>query len=325
MGQVKASERGTWSRGATGPGLTLSPFGGYTGSTVTQDDMARIARSDNGFGYRTDDHAGSLPGARQLTPTNAGLFSRGIIEKTTDADMFRFTTAGGNVSIDLQIPQERDGDNNPPRNIGNLDATLRLYDSGGVLIAQAADPATLSANITATVGAGTFYVRVGSQGVYGDVGQYTLLVKETSGPQIVSSQYTSLSSTLGGLLVTFNEPINANSFTTKDVRINGGLAGAGVVSIGAPTNGATTFLITFTKPGVGKTSISIGPNINDLFGNRMDQNRNGVTGEGTDYYSTAFYLSSILEGKGTVSDTLSPTKSTTTEPSRLVDALFLSY
>jgi hypothetical protein len=326
MGSVASFERGTWSKGPIGPGITLFPYSGYI---ATQDDMAVIARSANGFGYRSDDIAGSMGGSRQLTSTNAGLFGRGIIEKTSDTDMFRFTTGGGNVSVDLQLPQERIRPGQMLRNIGNLDATLRLYNSSGVLIAQAADPATLTASLSASVGAGTYYVRVGSQGVYGDVGQYTLLVKETSGPQIVSSQYTSLSATLGGLLVTFNEPISANTFTVKDVRINGGIAGAGVVSIGAPTNGSRTFLITFTKPGTVRTTISIGPNINDLFGNRMDQNGNGLTGEAADAYSKALYLSPVVDGTtGTLTETLSGAKSTTTVPSRTsrsADLLFAKY
>src|SRR5262249_1930677 len=64
----------------------------------------------------------------------------------------------------------------------NLDATVSLFDSAGNLIASAdpnaLDRGQLSAELTATVASGTYYVVVGSHGAYGDVGQYTVTVTE---------------------------------------------------------------------------------------------------------------------------------------------------
>jgi hypothetical protein len=61
----------------------------------------------------------------------------------------------------------------------------------------------------------------------------------------------------------------------------------GVVSVGPPSNGGKTFLVTVIKPTttVFWWDVYIGPNITDVFGNLMDQNANDVLGEANDYYS----------------------------------------
>lgn len=274
-------------------------------------EMAEIANSANGFGYAPDDHAGSFAGARELTATNAGLMGRGLIGKTNDVDMFRFTTGGGTANVSLKPPSEKFGIPHPSfpesttANIGNLDATLKLYNAAGVLIASDADPSLL-ASFTTNLAAGTYYIAVGSYGNYGDVGQYSFFVTESVGPQVTASQPVAISSTLMGLRVTFDEPIDPLTFTTADVRINGGSAGAGVISIGVPTDQGRTFLVTFTKPsGKTSTNISIGPKISDLFGNLMDQNRNNVKAEAADAYLRTIY--------GDLGGTFDPTTTTTTK------------
>jgi hypothetical protein len=289
-------------------------------------DMGVIASSANGFGYRADDHANSFAGASQLTATNAGLFGRGVIEQTSDVDVFQFTTGGGNVSINVTLPIEADGIAHPnfprakDRNIGNLDATLRLYNSSGALIAQDSDPsllASLSANLTV----GTYYVQVGSYGLAGDVGQYSLLVNETTGPQIVGASYQSLSPTLMGLWVTFNEPINPLSFTAADVAISGG----SVASVTASATNPAQFLVTINaSTSAALPAVTIGPNISDRFGNLMDQNKDGIKGTTADVYK---WNMASGGASTTVKDplTLSPTKTSRTLATKAVDAYFARY
>ncbi|MEX2119867.1 MAG: DUF4214 domain-containing protein [Pirellulales bacterium] len=271
------AKRGTWWRG------TDSYYSG------PQDDMAEIAGDANGFGYRPDDHNNGLGGATQLTVASSRLIGHGVIEKTSDVDTFRFMTGGGDLSIWVM---EADAPNH--LSVGNLDAVLRLLDANGALIAENNDPNLLWANVDATLAAGTYYVQVASNGAYGDVGQYDLRIFEHTGPRVVSSQLLPLSDAHGVLLVTFNEPVNPNTFTTADVRINEGPVGAGVVSIGPPIDASRTFLVTFTKPTTtfaAQLSISIGPNIMDFFSNSMDQNQNGLTGgeDPFDYYTASFW------------------------------------
>lgn len=130
-----------------------------------QDDMAHIARRTNGFGYRSDDHGNSLWQASDLSISGSTATGAGVIEQTTDVDYFVFTTGTGRIYFTVSVAPE----------VNNLDATLKLLNNQGRVIA-AADPsssfnATITANITR---AGEYYLVVGSHGLYGDVGQYTL-------------------------------------------------------------------------------------------------------------------------------------------------------
>jgi len=253
------------------------------------DDMQIIGGSDNGFGWRADDHNDRIGGAHGMTVSSAGLFAQGLINWHTDVDMFRFETGGGDVTVKLDLLQV-------PflGGVGNLDAKLQLFNSSGVLVATVDDANKLDATLTTNLTAGTYYIGVGSHGIYGDVGKYSLTVTETTGAHIVSSSFQTISSTQIGLLVTFNESINALTFTTADVKINGGAAGAGVVSVVPTSSNSRTFLITMNKPSGSFNQISVGPNISDRFGNRMDQNQNGVSAEAADSYFANYYGSSIL-------------------------------
>lgn len=290
-------------------------------------DMDVIASSANGFGYAADDYGNSFATAAQLTPTNAGLYARGIVNWTTDVDMFQFSTGGGNVSIKVELPTEADGIAHPSfplarhKNVGNLNATLRLYNASGALVAQDSDP-TLFASLTANLTAGTYYVQVGSYGLAGDVGQYSLFVNETAGPQIVGANYQTLSSTLVGLWVTFNEAINPLSFTVKDVTVSGG---GGVVNVVVSATNPAQFLVTMTPPPIAAIqTVSIGPNIADRFGNLMDQNKDGLKGTAADVYKWSLPKSNLAT---TVDDPVSPGKAKTTRAASIsaVDAYFARY
>ena len=95
------------------------------------DDMAVIARTSNGFGFRADDHSDTFASASSLTFAGGRWSASGIIERTTDRDAFRIITAG---RITVRVD---------PAAVGaNLDATVSLFDSAGNLIASADPNAT---------------------------------------------------------------------------------------------------------------------------------------------------------------------------------------
>jgi hypothetical protein len=250
------------------------------------DDMDQLVGHGNGFGYRADDHANGISGASSFVLTNTGPLGRGVIEKTTDVDTFRFVTGGGDLSITVK------GASLGTRGSAtNLDAVVRLLNASGGVIAESDDPITLFARVETSVPAGTYYVQVASHGEQGDVGQYTVSVSEEVGPRVVSSQFLPLSETTATLLVTFNEPIHALTFTTFDVSIHGRPAGADVLSVSPIGNEPTSFLVTYVKPTTptGDYNIAVGPNIDDLFGNGMDQNQNGLSLEAVDHYFASYF------------------------------------
>ncbi len=312
----------------------------------SQDDMATLARAENGFGYRPDDHGNGLGGASSMnvgtatfkyyapdgsggsvrvTEKRGALIASGVIEKTDDLDYFRFDTGGGNVAIRLAQPRVAESGSN----VGNLRATMRLFDSSGNRLEEDLDVVGGDYKVfDRNLAAGTYFVEVGSFGEYGDVGQYTLTVVEDTGARVVNSEFLSLSPNLAGLKVTFNEAINPLTFTAMDVRIGGGAAGVGVVEVkqlADPRQFLVTLLPTYMTP----MKVAIGPDIADLFGNRMDQNQNGVKGELSDYYLASYmagYLDGGLDG-GLETNDDSTTKTTLATKnrllsSRLVDAVF---
>jgi hypothetical protein len=146
---------------------------------AVQDDLAVISGTKSGFGFRPDDHGGSVTAATAITGTRAG-----IIEQTGDADYFSFSTSGGQVTI-----------NGAVANYGAmLDLKLQLLNASGQVVATA-DTATLGETLTANVAAGTYYVVASGHGWVAasngnaaddlgraaDVGQYTLSVSAPGG------------------------------------------------------------------------------------------------------------------------------------------------
>jgi hypothetical protein len=109
---------------------------------------------------------------------------------------------------------------------------------------------------------------------------------------VIDSQFTSLGSSLR-LMVAFDEPINPASFTIHDVRINGGLMGNGVLEVTPLRTGEFGEGPIDPRRSFGHTqmNVAIGPEIVDQFGNRMDQNQNGIEGEATDFALASYFAS----------------------------------
>jgi hypothetical protein len=82
----------------------------------------------------------------------------------------------------------------------------------------------------------------------------------------------------GNIKVTFNEAVNAATFTTSQVTLTG--PGAASVPITAITQvNATTFRLSAQLVATGTYHLVVGPNIQDTFGNPMDQDNNLIPGE----------------------------------------------
>lgn len=148
--------------------------GEYTSANQLEDDLAKIASSTYGIGYRTDNAGGSTGAAAALSVGSGGAVNTsGVIERTGDVDFFSFTTSGGALSLNFATPTRHP----------NLDILATLYNSSGGVVATG-NPTGLSASISATLGAGTYYVSVTGTGYlnpantgysnYGSLGSYAI-------------------------------------------------------------------------------------------------------------------------------------------------------
>jgi hypothetical protein len=173
MGNSYLARRGLWWYGTSS-----------VAATAIQDDMSVISSNSNGFGYRADDYGGTIPTASALTLSGTTAVSgAGVIERTTDTDMFSFVSGGGSVSLSV----------NPSTAGGMLDAKIDLRDANGTVLATSDNG--LAESINATVTGGTYYLTVASHGGYGDVGQYTIsgtVQQVTPPPPVVPNAPSSL-------------------------------------------------------------------------------------------------------------------------------------
>ena len=128
----------------------------------------------NGFGFRPDDWGNDIVSASIMSPYTGELTTFGVIEQSTDADMFYFFSQGGQVDIEIDGAE-----------FGQmLDVVLNLYDSAGDLIfsdnpALSLDPALdygLDASFSGILPEGDYYLGVFSNGEYGDIGQFFVTV-----------------------------------------------------------------------------------------------------------------------------------------------------
>jgi hypothetical protein len=187
-------------------GLVQWSKGEYPNASRTEDDVAIIANSTNGFGYKADEDGGTPATAKTLTivatGTVTGSQNYGIITTRTDVDVYSFTTSGGAVTLTAA----------PATTYANLDIILTLTNSSGITVASANPTATasgsqtgtnpltgLSATISTTLAAGTYYLQVDGTGQgdlttgysdYASLGEYrisgTVPVSTTNQPPVVA-------------------------------------------------------------------------------------------------------------------------------------------
>ncbi len=165
--------------------------GEYNYANNTQDDVATIASSKFGVGYRGDDYGNTTASATTLDYNGSGAINQknGIISSEADYDFFTFTTGGGNVSINAKTVS-RDG---------NLHLLMRLYNSAGAEMGTYwnSDPFALNASMNVNLPAGKYFVGVDGNGAgnagyggysaYGSIGSYSITGTIPPGGNIGSS------------------------------------------------------------------------------------------------------------------------------------------
>lgn len=165
---------GTIMGAAYTPNLTQWSKGEYLFADNREDDLS-ILTTKNGFSYRQDDHANSLQG-QAFTLTTAKPQAKGIIEKNTDVDVFKISSANASTII---------VDINPNSQGPNLDILAKLYDENYNLLATSNPSNGLSASFSITPVANThYYLSVEGTGKgnplgdgytdYGSLGHYSV-------------------------------------------------------------------------------------------------------------------------------------------------------
>ncbi len=152
MGASYYAPLGQWSKGE------------YNLANNKEDDLAIIASTgtstSNGFGYKPDDHANVITGATVLNIETTGNVintkNEGVITTRTDVDVFKFTTSGGNVSLQVK-PAAADPD---------LDISVRILDANGAVVTTSTQTGLiLDVNITTlSLTQGTYYIEVDGVG-----------------------------------------------------------------------------------------------------------------------------------------------------------------
>jgi autotransporter-associated beta strand protein len=150
--------------------------GEYQDANNTEDDIQIIATANNGVDFRADDHGDAAAAATWLDVTSAGAVSNeGVIGSAPDADLFRFDTTGGNLTLAI---------NNATFN-PNLDIEAEILNSAQTVIATSNSTGSLDASFASlSLAAGTHYLRVKGTGLgdpnttgysdYGSLGAYTI-------------------------------------------------------------------------------------------------------------------------------------------------------
>lgn len=174
MGVAYAAVRGLWSDGPRAVGNPPQPQQqlDLTVLSSTQDNPS--GSYWNGFGFRPDDWGDDIASAGTMSTFQGVLSSFGVIEQATDTDVFSFFARGGQVSISVEGAE-----------FGQmLDIVLNVLDSQGQLVFTDNPPLTLDpalgygldASFAGFLAEGDYYASVGSNGSYGDIGQYFVSV-----------------------------------------------------------------------------------------------------------------------------------------------------
>ncbi|TWU20771.1 DUF5050 domain-containing protein [Bythopirellula polymerisocia] len=137
------------------------------GPTAFQDDMAVLARSANGFGFRADDHGDSLATATAMSYDGLTFSGAGLIGSNSDVDVWSLSISTADTYRFKVDPAE----------IGpNLDAVLEVWDAAGSIIAMASPALSQAAELALPLLPGNYFAAVTKTAAYGWLGAYTVSV-----------------------------------------------------------------------------------------------------------------------------------------------------
>lgn len=235
--------------------------GQYLDANNAEDDLA-IITSSNGFGYRIDDVGNTDSLSSWLSVSGGVVTASGLIERSTDVDVYSFSTGAGTVSLQV----------NPFARGPNLDILAELYDASHQLVMSSNPASLLSATMNATLAAGQYFLHISGVGYgdplstgytdYGSLGQY--FISGTVVP--TSTDYLSITATtvsaaegqsgVTNAVFTVTRTGDLSAATSVDFSVLG--TGANPASASDFTNGTLPSGNLFFNIGESTKTISIG-------------------------------------------------------------------
>ncbi len=235
--------------------VTQWDHGAYPGANNQQDDFSVFA--SNGFLPRTDDVGNTTDTASSLTnistTSSANIQTFGVIETSSDIDMYSLNTYGGTVNLTAS----------PATKGPNLDIQLTLYDIDGNVLATDAPVDNLSATINATVPPGNYFLAVSGSdrpqasdtdygySNYGSLGQYQITGSFETDSTAVPPTAVITAPALAGIV-----PFTAN-FSANDSVGNGAILGYQWSFGDGVTSTSPNPVYTYTKIGSYTASLTV--------------------------------------------------------------------
>ncbi|MGN6546117.1 MAG: proprotein convertase P-domain-containing protein, partial [Aureliella sp.] len=151
---------------------------------------------------------------------------------------------------------------------------------------------------------------------------------DTVSPYVTAANWNTTSSGLASVDITFSEAIKASTLTASSVQLSGPNGAITVASITALSS--TQYRITFAnQTAAGTYTVTVLPTVQDLAGNLLDQDRDGVAGESTqDRFVSQTALQAnrtyTVTGPVTLKDATSRTVGVTTIPIDVADSFTIS-
>lgn len=212
----------TWSRGEY-------PGAGTYGLGTLQNDMT-VIQSMIGT-TRPDEAPGTLASATTLPAAVSNGVARvdtlGVISGSTDVDVYRFDSAGGDISLMVQ----------PALAAPNVDFSVRLYDANRAVIVESDPAGVASVPVSRPASApGTYYLEIAPRGygdpmaggypIYGSAGRYQVVGQypaaggtPTPTPVPQTPPQVGISNPVHGGTVTYKSNVSVAALASDDVRV----------------------------------------------------------------------------------------------------------
>lgn len=228
--------------------LTQWSKGEYANANNTQDDIAIISGTANGFGFVTDEAGNTRQTAANLNAPGGTVNQAGVITQSTDSDFYVINVGAGTVNLTAT----------PATTGANVDILLELQDATGAVLTTANPDTAINATLSRSVTAGVYYLKVQGTGrgnpltdgytSYGSIGAYTLGGSIPGGSAVLTPVVTSGSSASGLVGQPFSYQIVATNAP--------GSYGATGLPAGLAVN-TTTGLISGTPTTAGASNVTL--------------------------------------------------------------------